>query len=1455
LKPQPSHRVVLGLLLIILLSVIGKLCAQNSTYRFKRFDTRNGLTFNHSRGFIQDSLGYIWIKHLEGISRFDGNSFKQFKYVKDDSLRTELNTLIGDLIKGTSGKIYVRSNNDLLEYDHKTDGFKKIKLGLENVVLQDFLFDPDGRHLWISTFLKGIFRIDIETGESINYFNQHSDEETELLQNDINCIADLGDDLLLATVKGLWLFEKSSGNFKRPPCPPKDTAIIYNRAFGSFKSQHRKSIWLGYWYGSKIDLKTKYHTPVPSPDGDHGGFVKIGDNFSIVKQFFLPDEIVGFSSVDVSDSDVFWFGVGGKGIFRFDPQTKNLLHLEHDPSDPESINSNRVFDVSLDREGNLWVATNKGINLLKRRSVNFQNIEFSGGMVDALELYEANDREYVVLGKRTDAFLHVDNPNDLWISPISKEVPTLDFQKSVAPLKAYAITYTSRGNKHLWVSAVGNGVFGFLIDPLSGKVNPHPDKTYKVIPGNKNSIGHRQVTSILEDVDGDLWIGNKNTGLDWISGTHRYGEDGSVINFQHSESDTASLQNNNIVYLYPEGDSELWVVTEGGVDLLHWDKGKRSGWFEHVFSDNEVPNIIYRTRDSIRLLGTVNGLYEIKRNHNRFYVDADPLWSESGITAIQEDKLGRWWLYGTTSLVFYDPKKRTTVEFNETDGLVHMHAFDVDRMRLTREGLMILADSEGVSLFDPSKFIPDSTPVYPILTLLKINNKSLVGQSIPGYENFMITNDISFLHELTLDHLHNNFSIEFSAMQMADPEKNLYRYKLEGYDQEWIETDYKNRTATYTNLPAGTYTFRVKASNHHGVWSDNERTLKVIILPPPWRTWWAYTGYGVMVVGLLVWARNNIVQRERLKSNLALEKVEREKEHFELEKAKEVDKVKTSFFTNISHEFRTPLTLIKGPVETLLDKFKDDPEAVSRLKLVQRNSDLLLRLINQLLDLAKLESGSLKVEKTEGDLFSFVRAVASSFESFARQKNVSLLVNVPEGSCHALFDKDKVETILINLINNAIKFTPAGGSVRASIDLTPLPPLRRRGGDSPEFIVGAKLKSVPSNGAVNLQSEHTPLLWRGAGGEVAWVNLTVSDTGIGIPADHQQKIFERFHQVSEAHKEVGTGIGLSLVKELVGLMGGTIEVKSEVGKGSEFVVKLPIEIVASPQLPVISKQIPNSDYSPPVTGDLPTGQAGRQPATIIELNEDGESTKPHVLIVEDNTDLRHFIIDSLGNEFHFLEAENGVQGLEKATNEVPDLIISDVMMPEMDGITMAGKIKKDIRTSHIPLILLTAKSSEDNKLSGLQSGADDYLTKPFNRNELLLKVRNGVNRQLKLREKLRAELMSTAPKVEVLSEDEKFLNSVKEKILERLSDEQLSVESLAEDIGMSRVQLYRKVSGLTGISVNELIRKLRLQKAAQLLEQKWGPVSQVAYEVGFSNLSYFSKVFKEEFGVLPSEYA
>ena len=550
----------------------------------------------------------------------------------------------------------------------------------------------------------------------------------------------------------------------------------------------------------------------------------------------------------------------------------------------------------------------------------------------------------------------------------------------------------------------------------------------------------------------------------------------------------------------------------------------------------------------------------------------------------------------------------------------------------------------------------------------------------------------------------------------------------------------------------------------------------------------------VLLIAAILFHNNK--QKQIANRLLSLQK---EEINIQRQKAEEAEKLKSRFFANISHEFRTPLTLIQGPVQEMLEDFADHPKVKERMKLVQRNGDLVLKLINQLLDLAKLESGTLEVEKSENDLNAFLTVVTNSFSSLAFQKNVTLETELPTTRHQVSFDKGKVETILINLINNAIKFTPSGGKVN----------------------IGAFLQTT-----IN-QSQHELL-------------LVVSDTGIGIQKEQHDKIFERFHQVSEAHNEVGTGIGLSLVKELVSLMKGTLSLVSEPGKGSEFTVAIPVEVIRivneEEGVERIEEQQESLEYS--LKGSV----------------SDPHDNKPRILVVEDNSDLRKFIIGSLGQEFHFLEGADGKQGLEIALEETPDLIISDVMMPEMDGITMTGKLKVDTRTSHIPLILLTARTSDESKLMGLGTGADDYLTKPFNKNELLLKVRNSIALRVKLREKLKLELLKESPNVEVQSADEKFLLKVRDAILSRLSDEQLSVESLADEIGLSRSQLFRKISALTGTSVNELIRTFRLQRAAQLIEQNWGPVTQVAYEVGFSNLSYFSKAFKEKYGVLPSEY-
>ena len=1364
--------------------------ACQSTFRFQRYDTRDGLAFDMCYGVTQDSLGYIWIRHPDALSRFDGYEFKQYKCIPDNPLRSTLTVSISGTVSFPEGGVYLLGEkNELLQHDLKSDGFKSFDLGLDKVVIQALDFEPGQKRLWVATFT-GLYFIDLATGQKAHYVHQHLDKDLQFLQNDINGIKDLGQKVLLATVRGLWLFDKATKVFSRPVMNPADTAWAYNSSFGALIESKDKSVWIRYWRGSRVIGNTGYHEALPDPSNVHTGFAKLDSSFNVQTRFSSPGGL-HLGSFDFDENDILYSSNADR-LLRFDPRDSSIVFSQNRP-----FSNSRITSVNVDRDQNVWVCTMKGIYVLRKRGLQFQNLNLGGGLAGNL-LFRNGEEEYLIAGRSKIG-------HELLIAQIHGRSPLI-FRSVDLSVEAYALTSFAQGRNHLWVAAPGLGVLGFSLKPEEISLHKGPDISLKVIPGNTNSIGHRLVTSPHEDKFGDLWIASKRVGMDWVSGTEPYGSEGSVRHFVHSEEDTTSIQGNMLWQLYPENDTSLWVVTSTGVDLMLWNKTQRKAVFQHVVTKRETPNVIYKTKDGSVFLGTINGLYQIVRNNGHYKLDAN-LWSKSSISGIQEDDRGRLWMRGSNGLICLDRATGNAVLFDSSDGIDHASGVDSEYIHRSKEGFIVTFDAEGVSLFDPSEFVGSQEKTFPVITALSINNHKYMGRQSFADDSFFIQSDISVLNELLIDYKHNNFAFEYSAMQMSAPEKNSYRHKLEGYETEWIETDYKNRIATYTNLPAGTYTFRVKASNHHGVWSETEKTLKVTILPPPWKTWWAYSIYTLIVLAFLFTARRMIVQRERLKGSLQLEKVEREKEHFELEKAKEVDRVKTSFFTNISHEFRTPLTLIKGPAQDILERHKNDPKLQQQLKLIERNSDLLLKLINQLLDLAKLDAGNLKIENTKGELMRFVKATSSSFSSLAAQKSISLEIDVPDKPCYALFDRDKLETILINLINNAIKFTRPHGKVN-----------------------------------INAEVNGSSLL------------LNVRDTGIGIQADQREKIFERFHQVSESHKEVGTGIGLALVKELVSLLGGTIAVQSEVGKGlpgeqtgSEFTVTLPLEFVSA------EDQIEAHEQEPSI--DQPTVHVLQNKIALENATTNGEETRPHVLVVEDNADLRSFIIESLGEEFHFLEAENGRQGFEAATTEIPDMIISDVMMPEMDGITMAEKIKTDVRSSHIPLILLTAKSTEASKLTGLESGADDYLTKPFNKHELLLKIRNGISRQRKLREKVMAELMSEAPRKEVLSADEQFLTKVKEEILKQMSNEQLSVESLAEQIGMSRVHLYRKISGLTGMSVNELIRKLRLHRAAQLLQQQWGPVSLVAYEVGFSNLSYFSKVFKEEFGELPSEYS
>lgn len=676
-----------------------------------------------------------------------------------------------------------------------------------------------------------------------------------------------------------------------------------------------------------------------------------------------------------------------------------------------------------------------------------------------------------------------------------------------------------------------------------------------------------------------------------------------------------------------------------------------------------------------------------------------------------------------------------------------------------------------------------------------------------GFDEFnnhsILKKSITETKEIELSYDDYVVSLEFAALDFHAPEKNKYAYKMEGFEKDWNYTDANGRFVTYTNLDPGEYTFKVKGSNNDGVWNEAGASLRIIITPPWWSTWWAYTLYWFSVILLLISIRTYDLKRQRLKHQLELE-------HEHSEKLEEVDHMKSRFFANISHEFRTPLTLILGPSESIITETLDE-KTKKKAGSIKRNANRLLNLINQLLDLSKLEAGRLKLETSYSNIVTFVKGIAMSFESLAERKDIVLKIKNTSDEIELYFDKEKMEKVFTNLLANAFKFTPGGSKITISVSET-------------------------DNNSVEIK---------------------IKDAGIGIPQEELPKLFDRFYQVDSSHtrERGGTGLGLALAKELVELHLGSIKVESEEKKWTEVTVTLPLG-----KEHLLPEEILVADEPLEEIKILVEEEEGRESTSMQvdkPLPEDIIKYKTIILVVEDNTDVREYIKDSLKNEYYIEEAANGEQGLRKAEKIIPDLIISDIMMPKMDGNELTRKLKNDERTSHIPVILLTAKSEQESKLEGLETGADAYLTKPFDTKELQIRIKNLINLRRKLQQKFSHGKIVTIKGEEkkVSGLDEKFMKKVLEVIENHISEETFSIEDFGSEVGMSRMQIHRKLKALTGKSASHYIRSVKLFKAKEMIGKHEATISEIAYSLGFSSPAYFTRCFKEEYGHPPSELA
>lgn len=1361
-------------LLVFIFSVTAiRVPAQNKQYQFIRIDVNKGLSHNKVNDFLKDSRGFMWFATPYGLNRYDGHSIKIFKNIPGDTTSLFVND-INRIFEGPGGRIWMYTNAGNVVYNPNTESFHRNT---------DSILDELGVARGVMTFVKK----DSKGNFWFIHYNQ-----------------------------GLFRYNPESRETKRLQHNPKDSASIASMDMSMLAEDQKGNIWVAHRNGifEKIDtqsLKVTYR------------------NYALKEKY--NGELMDYELTADADGDLWIHSNTNRGCIYFNPTTNAIQHIN--TSTPIQLNSNIVRKIVQDNNGIIWIATDHGgINMIDKKN-NFK-----------ISYLLNNEEDEKSLSQNSINSLYKDDLGMIWIGTYKKGI--LYYHDNIFRFQLYQHSHTkpqslpfndinafAEDNKgNLWIGTNGGGLIYF------DRQN-ETFKQYRNIPGTLNSLSNNVVVSLLMDHENILWIGTYYGGLDSFDGKN-------FRHYKHNPSDPKSLGDASVWEIYEDATHRIWVGTlRGGLDVFDRDKKEflhyRSGEFNSI-QTSYVPALM-EDGEGKMWIGTGYGLDVLEKQSGRFihYLN-DPgnpsTLSNNSVVSIIEDSRGMIWIGTHGGLNLFDKKTKTFRVFNESNGLLHNSVLTLieddnhniwmgtpkglSKMKITKnedgtysftfhnydeadglqgvsfnenaalktsKGELIFGGINGFNVFRPEDIQINKIQHKVIFTDFQVFNKSLLVGGKKG-ENPVLSRAITQLDTVTLQHADNVFSIEFAALNFFHPEKSRYQYKLEGFNDNWLTTDASQREVTFTNLNPGNYVFRVRASNNDGVWTERPATLHIIIEPPFWKSNAAFALYSVFILGALLLARWLVLSKERIDNRIQQERVEAQRMH-------ELDMMKIKFFTNVSHEFRTPLSLIITPLEKILKNIPEN-EQKNQFLLIYRNARRLLNLVNQLLDFRKMEVQETKLNPSKGDIIRFISELVTSFSDLSEKKSISFSFHSTVEHMETLFDQDKLEKIIFNLLSNAFKFTPQQGSVQVLLDVKQI--------DSSNFL-----------------------------------EIKVKDSGIGIHKDKHDKIFERFFQNDLPLSIVnqGSGIGLSITKEFVKVHGGTIAVESEPEKGTCFTVMLPLNEIA---------HIEKSSLET----ELTTAKTNKDETELAEING---SKKPVLLLVEDNEDFRFYLKDNLKHQYSIIEASNGIQGLQKAQTSLPDLIVSDVMMPEMNGLEFCRKIKSNKETSHIPMILLTARTSEEQKLEGFDTGANDYITKPFNFEILQSRIKNLVNQRESFHKSFQKHLDIKATDIEITSLDEKLIQNAIKVVESHISDADFSVEALSQMLGISRVHLYKKLLSLTGKSPIEFIRTIRLQRAAQLLEKSQLTVAEVAYQVGFNNPKYFTKYFKDQFRVLPSAYA
>lgn len=1384
---------------------IGLAQPNTGRFRFEHITVDDGLAHSDVLCAEQDEAGFIWIGTNSGINRYDGYELK--KYSLPVNSRNGLSgNRIRDLYNDSKNRLWVGAESGglylfITDHDRFTDVSQLARPGVNHALLTQLQIasvevitaDGEGR-IWAGTRSEGLFVLTLNAANQVVHIDQVAlSTHTNVHYGVSALVTDRNGTIWIGTSdRGLWSIQPSHS------VPSKliaQAAPLTAKAIRALHVDWRGDFWIGtdrqiFWV-QRVDRQNH-------------------ESFSTHP---LPQSVARIQCITLDSFGHLWVGtILGLHMWESKPTnvsestlpllTNHLNSFLPVDTDPFNINSGRIHQIFEDRNQTLWLSTAAGgLNKVNLRYKPFTNLRrrltehptLTNNFVNAILKDET--RECLWIGT-LNGFSRYDLTTKTYRNYAKQPLPG-----DATGIDVSALCQASDGT--LWVSTRYHGLLMLKGERL----------TAKDILDDRLSLRNTRLESIVEDRFGTIWIASFELGL------LRFNRKGQLL--QRFHVGNSSLPTNCFTFLlYDKEKDLLWASTQyAGVLKLKVTANSLQVLKQFNYKANDSTSLsvnyawpLLKDHQGHIWIGTIGGgLNQLITKANgqeiiRRFNQKIPI---SDVESILEDKNGQLWM-GGTGLVRFDPSTGQWISYVVEDG-IQSNSFKVGSAWKSEDGTLYFGGIKGITYFQPQQIKPN--PYAPVvrITGLRIFNK-LVGVDEPINGRIILSKRIDQTTAIKLTASDNDFSLDFVGLNYANTRKHTYAYRLIGYTDDWMVPAPGNRTASFANLPAGDYTFEVKANNGEGKWSEKPVKLYIHILPPWYKTWLAYMLYILGLIGALVLYRRITLTQHNLKNTLALEK-------FQAEKIKEVTDLKLRFFTNISHELRTPLTLILGPMEEMASSKGTFNGFQDKVSLMHQQTRKLLDLVNQLMEFRKVESGHISLRASKNDIIPFIMEIFLIFRLKAEELQLDYAIEAPSIPAPVYFDPDKLEIVLTNLLSNALKFTPVKGRVRLLVSVIGSP-------EQPALLQADKLTDN-------------------------YLEIIVRDWGVGMRADEVNRIFDSYYQAShtETMRIMGTGIGLSLVKQFVEIHAGEVKVKSEPNVGTEFTIRLPFGH---------THLSPTDIRNEPLTNKL----IPQVPVEFIDTGKTSSKDNPgpnvgaaRILVVEDNNELRSYLEQLLEPVFTVFSAVDGIDGWEKSLNLLPNLIVSDVMMPNGDGLALCGKIKQHPKTAHIPVILLTARVAAIHEMEGLEMGADEYMAKPFNPNILLAKIAAILQGRHQLKEYYQRQILLEPTELSIPDNERQLLEKAMAIVEANLCEPDFKVPTLVREMGMSQSALYRQIKAITGKSVVEFIKDVRMKRAAQLLNTGKLRVSEVAAQVGMEDLDYFRKTFQSVFNMSPTDYA